>query len=70
MKYTQKASAFESVETEEEIPAVVFISLTISASVALCAVVKPLYMKFDFILQSVLNRTFFPCKDRQGSPCI
>lgn len=55
MKYTQKILAFESVEIEEQNRAVVFISRTMSASVVLCAVKKPFYMKSDFILQSVLN---------------
>lgn len=56
MKYTQKVLAFESVEIEEQIPAVVFISLTVSASLALCALEKPFWVKSDFILQSVSNR--------------
>lgn len=56
MKYTQKVLPFESVEIEEQIPAAVFMSLTMCAYVALCAVVKLFYMKSKFILQNVLNR--------------
>lgn len=50
----RKFSTFESVEIEEQIP--VLPALPMSASVALCAVVKSFYMKSDFILQSFLNR--------------